>query len=62
MKLPPSHTPDPDAMPDYAKEELSRVIFRQVRKFFSDPRVKADYEKWLVEYRRTHPVKGGETQ
>ena len=50
------HAVDCEVIPDAIKEELSRVIFRSVRKFFSDPAVKADYEKWLVEYRQTHPT------
>lgn len=56
------HAVDCEALPDGIKEDLSRVIFHQVREFFSDPAVKADYDKWLVEYRRTHPLaKGGAT-
>lgn len=56
------HAVDCEALPDATKEDLSRVIFRQVREFFSDPAVKADYDKWLVEYRQTHPLaKGGAT-
>lgn len=49
------HAVDCEAIPEGIKEDLSRVIFRQVREFFSNPAVQADYEKWLVEYRRTHP-------
>ncbi len=56
------HAVDCEAIPDGIKEDLSRVIFRQVREFFSNPAVQADYDKWLVEYRRTHPLeKGGAT-
>ncbi len=56
------HAVDCEALPGGIKEDLSRVIFRQVRGFFSSPAVQADYDKWLVEYRRTHPLaRGGET-
>lgn len=56
------HAVDCESIPTPIKEELSRIIFRGVREFFSNPAVKADYDKWLVEYRRTHPkARGGET-
>ncbi len=56
-----SHALDHDQLPDHVKEDLGRLIFKGVRKFFSDPAVQEDYQKWLVEYRKTHPEKGGET-
>lgn len=56
------HAVDCESIPDAIKEELSRIIFRNVREFFSNPTVIADYDKWLAEYRQTHPLaRGGET-
>ncbi len=37
------HAVDCELIPDPIKEELSRIIFRGVREFFSNPAVKADY-------------------
>lgn len=55
------HAVDCEAIPEAIKEELSRIIFRGVREFFSNPAVVADYNKWLAEYRQTHPLaRGGE--
>lgn len=56
-----SHAVDCESIPDAIKEELSRIIFRSVREFFSNPAVMADYNKWLAEYKQTHPLaRGGE--
>lgn len=49
------------AVPEHVVEDLCRTVFQEVRKFFSNPAVQADYEKWLVEYRKLHPQRGGET-
>lgn len=55
-----NHALDHGQMPDHAREDFCRLIFGGVRKFFSDPSVQRDYEKWLAEYRKTHPITGGE--
>lgn len=53
------HKVDPEKMPEIDKENLGRLIFREVRKYFSDPAVQADYLAWREEYRKTHPAQSG---
>lgn len=52
------HCLDVEAIPDHTVEDFCRVIFGEVRRFFADPAVKADYEKWREEYHKIHPQKG----
>lgn len=54
------HALNHEEMPDHTKEDIGRLIFKEVRRFFSDPHVQADYQAWLIEYRKSHPSEGGE--
>ena len=42
-------------VPDNSFNGLARATLRAVERYFKIPGVKEDYEKWLVEYRKTHP-------
>lgn len=48
------HVISREAMPEDNKQNISQLIYREVREFFSDASVMADYEKWLVEYQKNH--------
>lgn len=47
---------DTTQMPEFRRRELGIATLRAVERFFQQPGVEEDYQKWLVEYRKTHPV------
>lgn len=54
------HAPDHDAIPSHAMEDISRIVFRETRIFFSNPAVQEDYKQWLAEYQKKRQTKGRE--
>lgn len=53
---------DTSLIPESVSDEISRIVFRSVREFFSNmtPAQKEDYERWRAEYRNRKSTGGGE--
>jgi hypothetical protein len=48
-------TISPEKIPKPKADRLASATLHAVERYFEKPGVKENYEKWLVEYRRTHP-------
>lgn len=50
---------DTSKIPEYVRDDLSRVLLRGVRAYFSDPKHMEDYKRWSEEYDQRQREKGG---
>lgn len=49
LKTNQSAKPTPDKIPAYIADGVARATLRAIERYFKDPAVIADYEKWLKE-------------
>lgn len=44
-----------NTMPEHRKRECARLTGTAARHFYEDPQNLAEFDAWLIEYRKTHP-------
>lgn len=55
--IPPNPEFHLDALPQWSKDQLCRIVIAMTRKLFEDPVVWEDYKRWEVEYDRRQAEK-----
>ena len=49
-------TAKPELIPRVEMNKLARPLLKLVAKAFEDPKIKAEYEAWLIEYKKRPEV------